>query len=276
MTSPSPVHFFDILSGLPGPNKSWSPNTLKIRLALNYKHIAYTQSYISLPDIEPVLRSLSVRAHAAGAAPKPYTLPAIMHPSLKSAPNPSGALNDSLPIALHLDTVFPEPVYPSLFPNGQASYALAVAVNGLMRDVVFAGYALLVGKIADILDEPRGKEYFIRTRSEMLGKPLSTICPTDQDEVARLVGEMKKKMGIIVQMLGGGGKKNKAGPFFEGDRPGFPDFIFQAFMLWVKVADEDVWGELVGVGDGEVRALWDAVYPWVEGQGEDVVWDIEK
>jgi glutathione S-transferase len=166
-------------------------------------------------------------------------------------------LNDSVPIALHLDEVFPAPEYPALFPNGQASYAL------------------LVARIADILDEPRGKEYFIQTRSESLGKPLSEVRPTDQGEAARLVEEMKKKMGVIIQMLKGGGRK-KAGPFFEGDQPGLADFIFQAFMLWVKVADEEVWNELVAVGNGEVRALWDAVYPWVEGQGEEVVWNVPQ
>jgi glutathione S-transferase len=188
-------------------------------------------------------------------------------------------LNDSIPIALHLDETFPAPEYPILFPNGQASYALAVAVNELMRNVVFAGYALLVARIADILDELRGKEYFIRTRSESLGKHLLEVRPTDQDEVTRLINEMKKKMGVIAEMLkgGGGGKRRKkAGPFFEGDQPSLADFIFQAFLLWVKVSDEDLWAELVGVGDGEVSALWDAVCPWVEGQGEEVAWDIPE
>jgi glutathione S-transferase len=188
-------------------------------------------------------------------------------------------LNDSIPIALHLDEILPAPEYPALFPNGQASYALAVAVNELMRNVVFAGYALLVARIADILDEPRGKEYFISTRGESLGKPLADVRPTDQDEVTRLINEMKNKMGVICQMLKGGKgeeRRKKAGPFFEGDQPGLADFIFQAFLLWVKVSDEHLWAELVGVGDGEVRALWDAVCPWVEGQGEEVAWDIPE
>ncbi|KAL3459097.1 hypothetical protein BJX64DRAFT_279388 [Aspergillus heterothallicus] len=276
MAHQAPVHFFDILSALPAPTKSWSPNTLKIRLALNYKRIPYTQSYVSLPDIEPLLKSLSIPPHAPGTAPKPYTLPAIIHPSLKSDSNPVGALNDSIPIALHLDALFPAPEYPRLFPNHQASYALALAVNELMRNVVFAGYTLLVGRIAEILDEPRGREYFVRTRGEAFGKPLAEVRPTDQDEVARLIGEMKKKMGVVSQMLKKAGANNKPGPFFEGDQPSLADFIFQAFLLLVKISDEDLWGQLVGVGDGEVRALWDAVYPWVEGQGEEVAWDVLK
>ncbi|KAL2843715.1 hypothetical protein BJY01DRAFT_215443 [Aspergillus pseudoustus] len=278
MTEPAPVHFFDILSALPGPAKSWSPNTVKIRLALNYKQIPYKQSYLSLPDIEPVLKSLSVPPNAPGTAPKPYTLPAIVHPSLKSATNQSGAINDSLAIALRLEELYPPSAgYLSLFPNGDASYSLAVAVNELMRGVVFAGYALSVPRIANILDEPRGREYFVRTRSEMLGRPLSEVRPTETTEISHLVEEVKKKMGPIVQMLGGGGQsgsttKAKEGPFLEGRQPGFADFVFQAFVNWIRVADEDVWGALLAVGDGEVRALWDAVFPWLEGQGEEVEW----
>jgi glutathione S-transferase len=148
-----------------------------------------------------------------------------------------------------------------------------------MRNVVFAGYTLLVARIADILDEPRGKEYFISTRGESLGTPLAEVRPTDQGEVTRLINEMEKKMGVIAQMLKRGKgeeRRRKAGPFFEGDQPSLADLIFQPFLLWVKVSDEDLWAELVGVGGGEVRALWDAVYPWVEGQGEEVAWDIPE
>ncbi|KAL6233629.1 hypothetical protein BDW75DRAFT_184924 [Aspergillus navahoensis] len=279
MPDSTPVQFFDILSALPGPNKSWSPNTLKIRLALNYKRIPYTQSYISLPDIAPLLQSLSVPAHAPGTAPKPYTLPAIIHPSLKSTSNLSGAMMDSLPIALHLEEIYPPQEYPSIFPSGDASYALAVAVNELMRNMVFAGYALTAPRIADILDSPRGREYYIQTRSapDMLGKPLLEIRPTDEAQVRKMVEEMKRKMGPIVQMLRKPGLEEKnGGPFFEGERPGLADFVFEAFMIWVKVADEDIWRELLAVGDGAVKALWDACYPWVEGQGEGVEWDIPQ
>ncbi|KAJ5119703.1 hypothetical protein N7448_010372 [Penicillium atrosanguineum] len=60
MASPEPVHFFDITSTLPGASKSWSPNTLKVRAALNFKGIPYTQSWISYPDIKPLITGLDL------------------------------------------------------------------------------------------------------------------------------------------------------------------------------------------------------------------------
>ncbi|KAJ0426105.1 hypothetical protein BJY00DRAFT_125188 [Aspergillus carlsbadensis] len=270
MAHSTPVHFFDILSELPGPTKAWSPNTLKTRTILNFKGILYTQTYVSYPDIGPLLESLSVPPHPEGTAPVPHTLPAIVHPTIKS--NPHGALMDSLPIARHLEELYPT---PTIFPSGHASYALAVAVERLMRDIAMGGYTLLIPAIRDILD-PRGQEYYTRTRATkaFFGKPLEEVKPTSEGEVRALVEKMKKNIRPLVVMLKG--KSGKTGPFFEGEKPGYADLIYVAFMIWYRCADEKIWEELIEVGDGELRALWDAVYPWVEGQGEDKEWKIPQ
>jgi hypothetical protein len=54
------------------------PNTLRMRMILNFKGNRYTQSFISYPDIKPLLRNLEVPALSPGI---PYTLPAILHPA---------------------------------------------------------------------------------------------------------------------------------------------------------------------------------------------------
>jgi hypothetical protein len=74
-------------------------------------------------------------------------------------------MNDSVPIALQLGEIYP-PIegYPMIFPSGDASYALAIAVNELMRNIVFAGFGLTAPRTADIPDEPRGRKYFIQTQ----------------------------------------------------------------------------------------------------------------
>ncbi|KAL2860800.1 uncharacterized protein BJX67DRAFT_386302 [Aspergillus lucknowensis] len=270
MAESTRLHFFDILSELPGPTKAWSPNTLKTRIALNFKGIPYTQTYVSYPDIEPILRSLSVAPHPEGSLLR-YTLPAIVHPSVKS--NPSGALMDSLPIARHLEEHFPNT--PTLFPSGNASYALAVAVNKIMSAAGRAGYTYLIPKIREILD-PRAQEYYTRTRTSpgFFGKPLEEVSPQTEKELRDIVTNMKKELVPVVEMLKG--KAGKTGPFFEGETPGYADLIYVAFMIWFKVADDKLWEELFGVGDGELKALWDAVYPWVEGQGEDKEWKVPQ
>ncbi|KAL4882767.1 hypothetical protein BJY04DRAFT_34378 [Aspergillus karnatakaensis] len=262
MSQKATIHFFDILSVVPGPSKAWSPNTLKTRIILNFKGIPYTQTYVTYPDIAPLLNSLSVPPHAKGTAHTDYTLPAIT--------TESGTIMDSLPIARHLEEQYPE---KPIFPSGDASYALAVAVNKVMVAVGSAGYNYIIPAIVKILD-PRGQEFFIRTRTVMFGKPLAEVAPTDKEEVRSMIEKMKKEAAPLVVMLKG--KTGKTGPFIEGEKPGYADFIVVAFLIWFKYADENIWEEIVGLGDGEIRALWEAVYPWVEGQGEEKEWKIPK
>ncbi|PLB35656.1 uncharacterized protein BDW47DRAFT_59982 [Aspergillus candidus] len=267
MAQTTPVHFFDITSTLPGPSKSWSPNTLKARMVLNYKRIPYVESFISYPDIAPLI------SHQFGLPPNaegiPFTLPAISHPPTVTE-NPHGALMDSFAIAAHLDRNFPS---PPLFPSLDASYALALAVDKLINKVAAKGRTLIIPRIADILD-PRGREYFIKTRSAWFGMPLSQLRPRDEREVRAMVDGMKTELATIAQMLRG--RIGKKGPFFEGVRPGYADFLVVAFLAWVERADKELWRELVSVGDGPLQALWDACRPWMEGQGEVKEWEVRR
>ncbi|PYH41929.1 glutathione S-transferase family protein [Aspergillus saccharolyticus JOP 1030-1] len=261
MSTSTPIHFFDIKSTLTGAARSWSPNTIKTRMVLNYKGLPYTQTFISYPDIAPLLSHMGVAPQPEG---RPYTLPAICHPA--SLPkHPSGTLMDSFAIATHLEEAFPGT--PSLFPSGDASYALALAVSKLMGAVWIHAVPLVVPRVADFLD-PRGREYFIKTRSAQFGKPLSEVRPRDPQEIERAVAAMKRDMAVLVMMLRG--RANKAGgPFFEGNTPGYADFLVVAVLAWFERIDKMVWEEMLGVGTGEVRALWEACLPWVDGQGEE-------
>lgn len=239
--------------------RAWSFNTTKTRLVLNFKSIPYTQSFVSYPDITPLLRSLSVTSYPEG--PFAYTLPAITHPhSIRS--NPSGAMMDSLPIAVHLDRTFPG---PSLFPSGDASYALTLSVGKHVSNAVLRSLVLVIPKVPEILDR-RGREYFIKTRSAMFGKPLSELRPTDPDTVRAIVEGIKRELETVAQMLRG--LPGKTGPFFEGDQACYADLILMAFLAWTERIDKDLWKQLVRVGRGELKVLWDACLPWLNAQGD--------
>ncbi|KAE8390969.1 hypothetical protein BDV23DRAFT_154267 [Aspergillus alliaceus] len=266
MATDTPVHFFDITSTLPGPAKAWSVNTFKTRMVLNFKGIPYTQSYISYPDIAPLLSHYGVTPHASGAQ---YTLPAILHkPSVDT--NTHGVLMDSLAIATHLDLAFPS---PPLFPSRDASYALTLAVIKLLSNVTVKGYSILIPKVAELLD-PRGREYFIKTRSARFGKPLSEVYPKEKGEERATIEATKAEMEPVAQMLRG--RLGKTGPFFEGEKPGYADILVVSFLAWVEKTHNALFQELVAIGEGEVKALWDACLPWVEGQGETREWDIPQ
>lgn len=282
------LHFFDITSTLPGtphplliipqltrqtppigPSKSWSPNTLRTRLALNYKKIPYTQSFISYPDIAPLLRSLSVPPLRSSI---PYTLPAILHPA--SIPTPaSGALNDSLPIALHLDATFPAPEYPALFPT-KASYALALAVQKILSQAIQKGATIVIPKIPAILD-PRGREYFLRTREQRFGKPLSEVAPKEGPQLEAVWKAMRTELEVLAGMLRGKEEGGMRGPFFEGETVGYADFLVVSFLAWFERADRGDWERLCRIGEGEFGRLWEASRGFLEGQGEERRWDVE-
>ncbi|EAW09382.1 glutathione S-transferase family protein [Aspergillus clavatus NRRL 1] len=267
MASDTPLHFFDINSTLPGPSKSWSPNTLKTRIALNYKRIPYTQSWVSYPDIAPLLSSLAVPKSPTQTA---YTLPAITHDSVTS--NPTGTLMDSLAIAHHLEATFPT---PPLFPSGDASYALALAVHKLISIAFSTARPLILPPVADFLD-PRAQEYFVRTRSAAFGQPLADVRPRDPERVRALTADTLKDLEIVVQMLRGWEGKKSNGPFFEGETAGYADFIVVAFLAWAERADQELWRAILGLGEGELERLWEACLPWVNGQGEEKEWPIPQ
>ncbi|EGX93795.1 glutathione S-transferase, putative [Cordyceps militaris CM01] len=261
MSIAKPVHFFDIDSILPGPMRSWSSTTLKIRMVLNYKKIPYVQSFISYPDIAPLLESFSIKPHSEGRVQ--YTLPAIRHPTSITT-NPAGAMMESLTIAHHLDTLVPS---PPLFPSGAASYALALATEKLMLRAAKEALFVLLPKAGDVLDD-RGKEYFLRTRAEWFGKPLAELAVTDEEGKRRAIDAMKAELDIFLKMLTGA--QGKKGPFLEGEVAGYADFILVTFLSWSHRVDMDIWRETMEMGNGEFRALWDACVPWMEGQGEEV------
>ncbi|KAL4816750.1 hypothetical protein BDW67DRAFT_190731 [Aspergillus spinulosporus] len=222
------------------PSTSWSANTTKIRLVLNYKRIPYTQSYTSYQDIAPLLSSLRIQPHPAESAnPAPYTLSAITHPSLMSDRNPHGALMDSLRIAQHLDKTFSG---PSIFPAGAENVNFAITVNVAMSTVTQKGSPLLLS------------EYFARTWESKLGKTVEETKPSSEVEVQRICEDMVKAMKPVITLLQQATKGG--GLYFEGEKPGFADFVLVGFLAWVESVDKRVW-EVITRSGKEIMAIWD-------------------
>ncbi|KAL3486983.1 hypothetical protein BJX62DRAFT_246320 [Aspergillus germanicus] len=262
------VHLFDIFSTLSTPQNSWSAHILKIRCILNYKKIPYTQSFISYPDIAPLLKSLDVTPNKSGT---PYTLPAIVHKS-SITPNPHGALADSLPIALHVDKIFPD---PPLFPSGDASYALFLAVERIMASFESGYRPFIVPRVAENLD-PRGRVYFEATRSAALGMPLAQVRPRPEDKERRneLLKIIEREAVTLIGMLNG--REGKKGVFFEGKTLGFADILVACHLAFIERFDTELFTRVVGLEGGKLRALYEACVPLLEGQGEERAWDLSS
>ncbi|KAJ5119704.1 hypothetical protein N7448_010373 [Penicillium atrosanguineum] len=175
---------------------------------------------------------------------------------------------DSLPIIEHLDKVFPS---PPLFPSGDASYALLIAVRKIVSLVWPAFSSRVIPRVPDGLD-PRGREYFIRTRTEWFGKPLAEVLPTDQEKIDELWTLVEKQTKALVEMLQG--REGKKGPFLEGETPGFADLFLACWVAFMERFDKELFERLVDQGNGEIRALYVACLPWLEGQGEEKEWPV--
>ncbi|PYI01433.1 hypothetical protein BO78DRAFT_401267 [Aspergillus sclerotiicarbonarius CBS 121057] len=266
MTDSEPVHLFDLFSDFPGASKSWSPNTLKVRAVLNFKGIPYTQSWVSYPDVKPLVTGLGLGPNEEGI---PYTLPTIIHKSSVTS-NPNGAMMDSLPIVMHLDKVFPS---PPLFPSGDASYALLVAM-GKITSLLSPGFRqMIIPRVVDHLD-PRGQTYFRETRSAHFGKPLAEVRPTDQETLDKLWQLLGTESAALIKMLQG--REGKKGPFFEGEKPGFADLLLACHLAFIERFDKELFDKFQGLGNGELKALYQACLPWLEGQGEEKEWPIPQ
>lgn len=169
---------------------------------------------------------------------------------------------DSLPIIEHLDKVFPS---PPLFPSGDASYALLIAVSKILTGMSPGFRNSILPRVPEYLDE-RGAEYFLRTRAEWYGKPLAEVMPSDQEK-EELWKIVEKESEVLIKMLKG--REGKKGPFFEGEVAGFADMFVACYIAWFERFDKAFCEKFLGLGNGEIKALYEACLPWLEGQGEE-------
>lgn len=177
---------------------------------------------------------------------------------------------DSLAIALHLDAVFPS---PPLFPSGDASFALMLAVTRVLGVVTEHLYPLVIPAVMEILDE-RGQEYFNRTRSELFGKPVAEMRPKDPESRRQTEEAALKEMGFIVRIVKG--RPEKKGVFIEGEKPSYADFCLVSWLAWFERSDRQLWEKLITVENGEIKALWEACSSWLDGQGGTKEWEIPR
>ncbi|KAF8717695.1 Glutathione S-transferase, N-terminal domain, partial [Rhizoctonia solani] len=248
-TKENPIIFYDILS----EHGTWSCNTYKTRLTLNYKRIPYRVEYLSYPDIAPKLKELGVRT----TDPAPfiaYTLPMIADPSSDPNGKPTYVV-ESFDIAVYLDKTYPAPKYPALFPPG--TRAVQKITSDLFMNEV--GYALLPGLVPltarpGFLDE-RGRQYFLKTREQYM-----KLIPDDTSIGSKFWGDAHEKWKWFGEVL----DLNEEGPFVTGKQISFTDFAVGGIIFFVRTVE-----------GGEMQR-WKAMAEWQEGRWARLWAEIEK
>ncbi|KDQ17826.1 hypothetical protein BOTBODRAFT_29133 [Botryobasidium botryosum FD-172 SS1] len=252
-TESNPIIFYDITCAPDLPEaQAWSPNTLKARVALNYKRLPYKTIYIPYSEITPTLKSLGLTALEGQTGHKAFTLPIIIDPT------PSGPkiVRDSAAIAHYLDATYPDPER-TLFPPG--SHALQeLFYNHFNTQLSLYFISLYLPLVPSILDE-ESAEYFTRTRSAALGKPLGEVYPKGA-ELEKMWEEFRGAFGVLDSAL----QKNEVrhggvgGDFVMGDKFTFADCVLVAFFIWMNKVEPDRsgWERVKGWHNGRWERLW--------------------
>ncbi|KAI9339881.1 hypothetical protein BDR26DRAFT_861757 [Obelidium mucronatum] len=254
-----PLTFFDIPSTK--GHVSWSPNTAKVRMTLNYKRIPFKTTWLSFPDIESNHKSLGIPANPVG--PAAYTCPAICDPN--NVNSDMVVMQDSFPIVKYLDATYTGPAHPSVFDQvggaegGGGGMAISLLVQNILNTRLYPHIIkITIPKVPTLLDD-RGVEYFHRTRTARFGVPLSELCVDPEAEWRALEKEIRVLSDVLVASQERGG-----GPFFMGSVPCYGDFCFVGFLVWIKAADERDGERVFAMGQGGCfQRLVDACKPWL-------------
>ncbi|KAJ7133184.1 hypothetical protein C8R44DRAFT_697872 [Mycena epipterygia] len=233
---PHNITLFDVASKTRTP---FSPWVWSIRLLLNYKGLSHTTTFLSFPDIGPVLA-------AAGAPPTcntaaPYTVPAII--------DGETVIADSRVIAEYLERTYPTPTVP-LQEAGERKEILEQAIAPLVP--------LVVPGIVNLLDE-RATAYFVESRREMFGKELDEICPLDRRE--EFICCLEDGLNNLSDVLG---EPNRAGWVFGKDGPTYADFELLGMFLSLKAAGlPGLWERVAKLNGGKWGGLLAAAEPYM-------------
>ncbi|KAG0045367.1 hypothetical protein BGZ83_009417 [Gryganskiella cystojenkinii] len=246
--------FYDIAMRPPCATNPW-----KSRLALNFKNIAYSTTWVPLPDIAKVRCALGVDAcRKFGDGTDYYTLPILIDP------NTNSKIGDSFDIAVYLQNKYPNSGSGNLFPRQELDFvfnldhALLVPLSerkesehddySRFNTNVDAAFSAHVGLMAynlpfDPATAEASKAQFIQRAG---------VKSWDDFEVK---GEKREKLiESFHLMLGDLGKlflRDTSGPFLLGEQASYADLIVGG---WLRMASDTL-----------PKNEWEAVRGWHGG-----------
>jgi len=224
------------------PCASWSVNSWKARLALNFKNIPYETKWIEYPDIAPTFKSFGI---PPGNGVYAYTVPTVRLPDLSY-------VSDSRAIATVLEERFPAPSFPSLHLDSP----LLTQIEELIPKIHMALQPEWQPYVAPSLLTPRSKEYFERTRGEAKGMSLEQFAKEKGGEHNWVEATPKlKQVGALL--------REKGGPFVLGSTASYADFIIVSLLHMFKKIDQKLFDKTVGI-EPALGELYEASKPWLE------------
>ncbi|PYI01164.1 hypothetical protein BO78DRAFT_379560 [Aspergillus sclerotiicarbonarius CBS 121057] len=272
-TSSNPMTYYDIAMRPPCATTCCSPNPWKARLALNFKKVAYSTSWVQLPDVSKVRRGLGLppcRKFADGT--DFYTLPILSDPSTNSK------IGDSFDIAVYLQKTYPTSGAGDLLPPQTLDYVLKQEFLSLVplserSEGEFDDYARFNTNVDAV--------FTAHVALGVQGMPLdpATAEATKAEFVRRagassfddftLHGEAREKvMNSFRDTLGDLAKlflRDTSGPFILGERASYADCIVGGWLRMMCVTlPATEWEDLRSWHGGVFGRLHDGLEKFAE------------
>ncbi|KAF8208742.1 glutathione S-transferase [Mycena galopus ATCC 62051] len=248
--SNDPIILYDIPSKAPGC--AWSPNTWKIRYALNYKGLAYRTIWIEYPDIVDLCKRIGAEPSMLFKDGSPYySLPVIQDPKTGQV------ISDSARIADYLDATYPDT--PELIPAG--THVLQRAFRVACDNATEPLWQYIIPAVAKIL-RPKSEEYYVRTREEDYGQKLTDVWPASEAHAKTWKEVEEGFFGKVDRWLNE--PMNQGKPFVMGDVVSFADFTIAGKLQWCLK------------GFGEESDLWKDIMIWHGGRWARLIESLRK
>ncbi|KAK5681447.1 hypothetical protein LTS10_005977 [Elasticomyces elasticus] len=228
-----------------GGNSSWSGNVWKTRLALNYKRIPYTTTWLSHPEVEATVKQLGIPPNASGLLGTRYTVPVVRLPNGEH-------IMESAAIAERLEKVYPE---PSLHLDTGLHNTAAAAVGK-------TGFALLpvfMPRVVRTMIVESSVPWVREARQKAFGMSLEELEAAKGGERA---WEAAKPGFVELRNLISDHKRDE-GPFILGSVVSYADFVVVAALEGFQRIGRDIFDRLVSEVDG-LAALHEACSQWTK------------
>ncbi|QPG99653.1 hypothetical protein C2857_002270 [Epichloe festucae Fl1] len=243
----TPIIFYDIAQRPPVTETCCAVNPWKTRLALNFKAVTYTTTWVKMPDISGVRASLNVPACRKFADGTDFnTLPIIHDPATGSL------IGDSFDIAAYLQRTYPASGAGHLFPPLPPPQKLDYAVGRDMQLLIPLSEVRASSELADYARFNSNVDAAFTAHVGVMvhGLPLdpATADVTKAEFVRRagvsswedfeMVGEAREKMmQSLRNMLGDLAalfRRDASGPFLLGQQATYADLIVGGWLRMMR------------------------------------------
>ncbi|GLI74767.1 hypothetical protein PoHVEF18_003015 [Penicillium ochrochloron] len=264
----STIVFYDIAMRPPVEENSCAVNPWKTRLALNFKGVPYTTSWVPLPDISKVRSKLKVppcRKFADGS--DFYTLPIIEDPTTGSL------VGDSFDIAVYLQKTYPNSGAGDLFPPQTLDYVYIAdppiivplsecqkgefseyAKFNMSVDGAFTAHTQLSVQCFpfDPATAEISKAEFVRRAGASSWKDFELVGEARE----KVKDSFRNTLGELAKLF----RKDPSGPFVLGTRASYADLIVGGWLRMMRaVLPASEWEELRSWHNGIFGQLHDAL-----------------